>query len=267
MIRSGLIRRTCEKIIDKRRGNSKTGDEEWWWWWCVKKLEMKMMMMMMMMWEEIRERETERRRKRERERKKRETHTLVFLRKRLLRSQSVACAKVQAFKALQFGTQKKLAQRLDSLVRVSRRVERDQKKFMYVETLALWENAVTQDYRLNASVCWVRPCQLPSEYHLNLIAASFSGKSVCVLRPTGTVRPMLRSRSRSLHGKVTQLMWLPTWAWCCQDREPQIDWNDRWDRCGGKKQTQQHNTKAGKREGRGRTSDQHHVHEKEQNAV
>ena len=60
------------------------------------------------------------------------------------------------------------------LVPVSRRVARDQKKRVHVETLAIRENAVTQEYRLNASVYRVRPCQPPSEQHLNLIAASLS---------------------------------------------------------------------------------------------
>ena len=99
----------------------------------------------MEMREERRERETERRRKRkrdsererknerkrERQRERENPQTLVRLRKRLLRTQSVACAEVQAgaFKALVgLAPTKKLAERLDSLVRVSRRVERDQKE-------------------------------------------------------------------------------------------------------------------------------------------
>ena len=86
-----------------------------------------------------RERERERERE-EREGKKRRDgeakhrhgpQTVVLLREPLSRSQTVACAAVQAgaFKALaSLAPPKKLAQRLDSLVRVSRRVERDQKK-------------------------------------------------------------------------------------------------------------------------------------------
>ena len=57
--------------------------------------------------------------------------TLMLLREPLSRSQTVASAEVQAgaFKALAgSSTHKKIAQRLDSLVRVSRWVERDQKK-------------------------------------------------------------------------------------------------------------------------------------------
>ena len=80
-----------------------------------------------------RQRDREGRKKKERKRQRgRERHqTLMLLRKRLSRSQSVACAEVQAsaFKALAGSAPtKKLAQRLDSFVRVSRRVERDQKK-------------------------------------------------------------------------------------------------------------------------------------------
>ena len=54
---------------------------------------------------------------------------------------------------------------------------------------------------------------------------------------------MPRSRSRPLHGKVAQLMWLPTWAWCCQDPEPKINWDEQMSQSGGKKQTQQQNAK------------------------
>ena len=84
-----------------------------------------------------REKETERERERQRERqreKRKHRHgpqTLMLLREPLLRSQSVACADVQAgaFKALAgLATTKKLALRSDSLVGVSRRVERDPKK-------------------------------------------------------------------------------------------------------------------------------------------
>ena len=64
--------------------------------------------------------------------------------------------------------------------------KRPEKNACNVETLALRENAVTQEHRLNASVYRVRPSQPPSKHHLNLITASFSGLWVPVLRPTGT---------------------------------------------------------------------------------
>ena len=107
-----------------------------------------------MMWEDgtkeerQRQRETEKERDRDRGREKtlkteenekrgrgeilvERPQTLVLLRKRLSRSQSVACAEVQAgaFKALAgLAPTKKPSQRLNSLVRVSSQVERDQKK-------------------------------------------------------------------------------------------------------------------------------------------
>ena len=65
----------------------------------------------------------------ERDRGRERPQALMLLRKRLLRSQSVADVQVSAFKALTGSAPaKQTAQRLDSLVRVSRRVERDQKK-------------------------------------------------------------------------------------------------------------------------------------------
>ena len=75
-----------------------------------------------------------------------------------------------AFKAVAGSSthKKRLAQRSDSLVRVSRRVEkRPQKKRVHVE------NAVTQGYRLNASVYRVCPCQPRSEYHIELDRSFF----------------------------------------------------------------------------------------------
>ena len=53
----------------------------------------------------------------------------MLLRERLSRSQSVACAEVQAgaFRGLQVQHPQKLARPSDSLVGVSRRVERDKK--------------------------------------------------------------------------------------------------------------------------------------------
>ena len=69
---------------------------------------------------------------RERKRGKEATGTQHFLllREKLWTSQSVACGKVQegSFKALASLALEELVRRLDSLVRVSRRVERDQKK-------------------------------------------------------------------------------------------------------------------------------------------
>ena len=61
--------------------------------------------------------------------------TFMLLREPLSRSQSVACAKVQAgaFKArASLAPAKKLAQRLDSLVRVSRRVEKRSENSVHV---------------------------------------------------------------------------------------------------------------------------------------
>ena len=83
-----------------------------------------------------RKREREKKRQRERRKHRHGPPTLMLLREPLSRSQSVACAKVQAgaFKALASlaPAKKKNVRRLDSLVRVSRRVERDQKKRVHV---------------------------------------------------------------------------------------------------------------------------------------
>ena len=131
--------------------------------------------------------------KKEREEGERSRHrhglpTLMLLRKRLSRSQSVACADVQAggFKALAGSAPAKNLPNGQTLWSVSQDGSNETRKNrVHVETLALRENAVTQEYRLNASVSRVCPCQSHSEYRLNLIAASFSGQRVPVLRVTG----------------------------------------------------------------------------------
>ena len=101
---------------------------------------------------------------------------------------------------------------LDHLVRVPWRVERDHTKRVHVETHAFRENAVTQEYRMNASVSRVRPCQPHSVYRLNLIAASFSGHCFAT---NVTVCPIPRSRSRALQTPDMGSMLLRPWTTNC----------------------------------------------------
>ena len=74
--------------------------------------------------------------------------------------------------------------------------ETRKKKRVHLEILALRENAVTQEYRLNVSVSTVCPYA-----SLTRSTASFSGQKVPVFGVTGAVRPVPRSRCRGLHGK------------------------------------------------------------------
>ena len=67
----------------------------------------------------------------------------------------------------------KLAQMLDSLVRVPRRVERDLTKRVQVETFALRENAVTQEYRFERE-CFQGPSMpaslgVPLEFYRSFV--------------------------------------------------------------------------------------------------
>ena len=156
-----------------------------WWWWGRGLTET----------ERQRERRRERRRERgegrkrnrQRERQRgRERHqTLMLLRKRLSRSQSVACPR------------RRLA-RGDTCTSRERRHPR---------------------VPLDAS--GYRVC-------LNLIEASFSGQRVPCFAPNGDCSVQcLVVDLELLIGKWPQWMWLPPWAWCCQDPDPQIDWNEQ----------------------------------------